>query len=68
MSSQSNSRAPDRRQSSNALVPLPPKAPPGVSRREQRQLFEQVKTQVLATAVASFEQTVRILKNWIKEG
>jgi hypothetical protein len=68
MTPQSNSSAPDRRRpAAGALTPLPPRAQPGTTKREQRQIFEQVKTQVLTVAVASLEQTLRILKNWMKE-
>ena len=55
---------PDRQ----AIAPLPARAEQGLSRREQQRVFDQIKSQVLDTATRHFDQTLRIVKNWLNEG
>ena len=59
-----NKSVPDRRP---AITPLPARADQGMTRRQQQYLFDQVKAQVLDTATRYFDQSLRILKNWINE-
>lgn len=59
-----NSSVPDRRPT---ITPLPARAESGMTRRQQQIVFEQVKAQVLDTAIRYFDQSLRILKNWISD-
>ena len=57
-----NSSAPERQ--SNIML-LPARAGQGMTRRQQRIVFEQVKVQVLDIASRYFDLSLRILKQWI---
>jgi len=70
--SSSNNSVPDRRPSSApaerrpSILPLPARQP-NMTRKQEQRLFEQVKVQVLDTATKYFDQTLMIIKNWMKE-
>lgn len=59
----SNNSVPERRPS---LLPLPARQP-NMTRKQEQRLFEQVRVQVLDTANKYFEQTLMVIKNWMKE-
>ena len=48
-----------------ALLALPARAEEGMTRRQQQMIFEQVKGQVLDTAIRYFDLSLRIVKQWL---
>ena len=70
--SSSNNSVPDRRPATTlaerrpSILPLPARQP-NMTRKQEQRLFEQVKVQVLDTATKYFDQTLMIIKNWMKE-
>ena len=60
-----NSSVPERQTN---VMSLPARAGDGMTRRQQRVVFEQVKVQVLDIATRYFDLSLRVLKRWINSG